>query len=83
MIKYYVRTLYRLPPSKWILDDLARIPSILNAILAKKPANRKISEESMLDSIAVIEFDTDKLINWKDVFREFTDWDWIDLEGKK
>jgi hypothetical protein len=83
MIKYYVRTLYRLPPSKWILDDLESVPTILEGMMAKKPAHRRMTRETLLDSVAIITIDTERLPCWKDIFKEFTDWDWIDLEASQ
>ena len=80
MIKYYVRTFYRLPPSKWILDDLNKMRAILDEMIAKKPPTRKLNMENTMASVSIVTIDTALLPFWKEIFSEFTNWDWIDLE---
>ena len=80
MIKYYVRTFYRLPPSKWILDDLNKMRAILDEMIAKKPPTRKLNMENTMASVSIVTIDTALLPFWKEIFSEITNWDWIDLE---
>lgn len=79
MIKYYIRTFHRLPPSKWIFDDPSEITPVLDEMISKRPCNRKARGLDLLNSVAITEFDTEKVENWRQVFIEFKDWDWIDL----
>lgn len=80
MIKYYLRTFYRLPPSKWILDTLDHLPEIIDSILASRPSHRKVRGIDLENCISCVRIDTNLLPEYQTVFIERRNWNWNDLD---
>lgn len=80
MIKYYIRTFYKLPPSKWILDSIKDIPEIITSIIDTKPSHRKVKDEDLEHCVSCVQIDTFILPEYRQIFFERRNWSWNDLD---
>ena len=80
MIRYFFRTYYRLPPSKFLLKSPAQILPILDEILEAKPIHRKIARYEIEMSCSCITINTEELPEFRKIFIEKPYWNWADLD---
>lgn len=80
MIKYYIRTFYKLPPSKWVLDSIEHLPEILRSMLASRPSHRKVRRNELDICVSAVRIDTEMLPEYQTIFKERRNWNWNDLD---
>lgn len=84
MIKYFIQTFYRLPPSKHLLESPHQFIPILKALLKSRPKSLPTLKESdVYDSINMMKIDTQEVTNWQTVFSPKPIWDWNFLLRKE
>lgn len=80
MIKYYIRTFYKLPPGKWLLDSTEHLKEILQSIMASRPSHRKVKDNELENCISCVRINTETLPEYQTIFKEKRDWSWNDLD---
>ena len=80
MIKYYIRTFYKLPPSKWLLDSLDHFPEIITSILASRPPHRKVKDHELENCVSCVRIDVKTLPEYETIFKERRNWNWQDMD---